>query len=103
MSVYVILLHEISDAEKYYAEYAPGTIELIIKHGGEVLVSSPEAKPLMGEPPNGAVVIKYPSEEAAMGFMTDPDYQDLMALRLSITSNQTAVIAPEIDLSAFQS
>jgi uncharacterized protein (DUF1330 family) len=99
MSVYLILLHEISDVEKYYAEYAPKAFEMITKHGGEVLVSSPDSKPLMGVPPNGSVVIKFPSEESAMSFMSDPDYQEAAALRMSITSNQSAVISPEVDLT----
>ena len=98
MSVYYILTHTITDTERYQKEYIPGVMPFLAKYKGEVVVAEFETEPLQGDPPNGAVVIRFPSEQVIRDFMDDPEYQPLKDLRISITINANAVMAPEFKI-----
>ena len=54
-----------------------------------------EAEAAEGGPPNSTVVIRFSDAGAAWGFLNDPDYQPVKALRHSITSRGQAVVVPE--------
>ena len=55
---------------------------------------------MQGEPAKGVVVIRFPSEPVIRDFMADPEYADLKALRISITQDAHAVLAPEFTMPA---
>jgi uncharacterized protein (DUF1330 family) len=95
MSYYVVVNHTVRDFERYGQDYIPGAMEIITKHGGEVLAAG-EAASIEGTPPGPVVVImKFPSEEAFNGFHNDPDYQPLKELRRNtLTSGGSMVGAP---------
>ncbi len=95
MSAYYILTQTITDTERYLKEYIPGVMPFLAKYGGEVIVAEFETEPLQGDPPKGAVVIRFPSEQAIRSFMDDPEYKPLKDLRASITITANAVMAPE--------
>lgn len=95
MAAYFVLTQTITDMEKYQQEYIPGVLPFLAKHEGEVVVADFTATPVQGDPAAGVVVVKFPSVQAAQDFVNDPDYQPVLALRLSITTNAAAVIAPE--------
>ena len=95
MSAYYILTHTITDTERYQKEYIPGVMPFLAKYKGEVVVAEFETEPLQGDPPKGAVVIRFPSEQAIRAFMDDPEYKPLKDLRISITTAANAVMAPE--------
>jgi len=63
-----------------------------------VVVADFEAKPLQGTPAKGVVVLRFPSEQAIRDFVNDPAYQPIKQLRLSITTNASAVMAPEFKM-----
>jgi uncharacterized protein (DUF1330 family) len=94
MAAYFILTHTITDLEKYHSEYVPMVLPFIAKYDGEILVATPEAEPLQGNPEKGVVVLRFPSEEAVRGFVNDPEYQPAKELRMSVTSNANAVLGP---------
>ena len=95
MAAYFILTQTVMDRTAYAEEYIPGVIPFLEKHGAEVLVATFEAEALQGEPADGAVVLRFPSEQAVRDFVNDPDYRGLKDLRLRITTNASAVLAPE--------
>jgi uncharacterized protein (DUF1330 family) len=95
MSAYYILTQTVTNQTAYAQEYIPGVLPFLAKHGAEILVASFETKALQGEPADGAVVLRFPSEQAVRDFVNDPDYRPLKELRLSITTNASAVLAPE--------
>lgn len=97
MTAYYILTHTITDPERYAKEYIPGVAPFLAKHRGEVLVAAPNATPVQGDPANGVVVIKFPSEGHVLQFVNDPDYKPIKEIRLSITVNANAVMAPELN------
>lgn len=95
MSAYFILTQTITDPERYATEYIPGVMPFLAKYGAEVLAADFEATALQGDPASGVVVIKFPSEEKIQEWVNDPEYKPVKDLRLSITTNANAVMAPE--------
>lgn len=95
MSAYFVLMHTITDTQRYLAEYVPHVGPFLAKHKGEVVVAEFNAKPVQGDPASGVVVIRFPSAQAIHNFLDDPAYKPLKDLRVSITTNANAVIAAE--------
>lgn len=98
MAAYFVLTQQVDDVERYVGEYIPQVMPFLGKHGAEILAASFEANGVEGEPPNGVVVLRFPSEEAGHAFVNDPDYGPAKALRHSITRNFNAVIVPEFTM-----
>ena len=99
MSAYFILTQDFTDLERFRQEYVPKVFPFIAKHNGEVIVASFDAEPLEGDPPKGAVVIKFPSEQAVRDWVNDPDYKEVKEIRLALTTNANAVLAPEFRMA----
>jgi len=95
MSVYFIITQTITDPERYRTEYIPAVTPFLAKYDAEVLAADFEATPLQGEPASGVVVIKFSSEKMIQDFLNDPGYKPAKDLRLAITTNANAVMAPE--------
>ncbi len=98
MAAYYILTHTITDIERYREEYIPLVIPFIAKYDGEVVVGSFDAEPLQGNPEKGVVVLRFPSEQVVRDFLNDPDYQPVKEIRLALTTNANAVLAPEFQM-----
>ncbi len=97
MAAYFILTQTVTNQRAYTEEYIPGVLPFLTKHGAEVLVAAFETEVLQGEPADGAVVLRFPSEQAVRDFVNDPDYRPFKELRLRITTNASAVLAPEFE------
>ena len=69
-----------------------------MKHGCEIVVADREARKMEGVPRNIHLVLRFDSEQQALAWYNDPDYQPIKDLRLSSTANSTEVLA-----RAFQS
>ena len=98
IAAYFILTHTITDLDKYRSEYVPHVLKFIAKYGGQVVAASFDAEPLQGNPEKGAVVIRFPSEQAVRDFVNDPDYQPVKEIRRALTTNANAVLAPEFQM-----
>jgi uncharacterized protein (DUF1330 family) len=98
MSAYFILTHTVTDPEKYAREYIPGVMPFLAKYKAEVLAAEFKATPLQGSPAEGVVVLRFPSEQAIRDFLDDPAYQPVKQLRMGITTNGNAVMAPEFKM-----
>lgn len=96
MAAYLVLMQQVDDTDRYRAEYVPRVMPLLRKHDGDLLVGGFEAEAAEGEPPNSTVVIRFPDATAAWGFLDDPEYEPVKALRFSITSRGQAVVAREL-------
>lgn len=97
MSVYVIVTYDIADP-KGYEGYVPGVSPLLMKHGAEVVVADYEAKTIEGKAPGVTVVIRFDSEEAAMGWYNDPAYVPVRQIRWNSTTNGMAALAKQFVL-----
>jgi uncharacterized protein (DUF1330 family) len=98
MSAYYILTQTVTDAQKYGQEYVAKVMPFLAKYKAEVIVGELEAKPLQGDPAKGVVVLRFPSEQAIQDFVSDPDYQPIKKIRISLTTNANAVMAPEFKM-----
>ncbi len=86
-------------------EWIPGYFgpvgELITKHGGEYLARTVSHEQLEGEHLDAAlrVVLKWPTREAAIGFMEDPEYAPYLEARTAGSVSQHFLIEGKDDLS----
>jgi len=94
VTAYIIASYDITHA-KGYEGYVPGVVPLLQKHGAEILVAEYDAQPLEGEKRSVYVVLRFPSEEAARGWYTDPDYEPVKKLRLDSCDNSNLVLAKQ--------
>ena len=92
MSVYVIGTYDITDP-KGYEGYVPGVVQLLNKHGAEILVADYQAEALEGKAPGVNVVLRFPSEEAARNWYNDPAYGPVKQIRLNSSKNGAIVLA----------
>jgi uncharacterized protein (DUF1330 family) len=98
MSAYFILTQTVTDPQKYGQEYVAKVMPFLAKHKAEVIVADLEAKPLQGDPAKGVVVLRFPSEQAIQNFVSDPDYQPIKKVRMSLTKDANAIMAPEFKM-----
>ena len=96
MSVYVIAIYDIKDQESYrkYLHAVGGVVE---KHNGDLMVADFDARHLEGDKRDVYVVLRFDSEEAAMGWYDDPAYKPLRDIRLSATENVSTVLAKHVE------
>ena len=99
MAAYFIVSFDITDAEAY-ADYPPGVIPLLQKHGAEILVADYEARAIEGEARGVNVVLRFETEEAAMNWYNDPEYAPVKQLRFDTTANTTVQLAKEFVMPA---
>lgn len=98
MTAYYVLTQTVTDIGRYRREYQAKVMPFILKYGGEVVVSTTEAEPLQGVPAKGVVIMRFPSEQAVRDFVNDADYQSLKEVRLAVTTDADAVLAPEFQM-----
>lgn len=94
MAAYFVVSYDIDNPEAYQA-YIPPVIELLNKHNGEILVADYDATPIEGEKSHVYVVLRFETEEAAMGWYNDPAYGPVKQIRLDNTSNGIAVLTKQ--------
>jgi uncharacterized protein (DUF1330 family) len=98
MSAYYVLTQTVTDPQKFGQEYVAKVMPFLAKHEAEVIVAELEATPLQGDPAKAVVVLRFPSEQAIRNWLGDPDYQPIKEIRLSLTTNANAVMAPEFKM-----
>lgn len=83
--VYVIGNFEIKDRARYN-DYEKGFFPVLKRHGGTFYTYDDKAMSLEGGTLDGRVVLlSFPSEDAAVGWYNDPDYQELIGIRREST------------------
>lgn len=92
MAAYLIVSYDIEDGDKYQ-DYVPGVMPLLAKHSAEILVADFDARALEGERRSVYVVLGFESEEAALKFYNDPEYEPVKKIRPDSTANGNAVIS----------
>lgn len=92
MAVYYIGSYDIENME-LFSQYPPKVAALLPKYGGEVLASDLHAICLEGQARTLNAIIRFPSEEAALGMFHDPLYQEeIRGIRLNSTKNIMMVL-----------
>lgn len=75
MTVFLIAEVKVTD-EAWIPEYAARVHDIAAKHGGRYLSRSGKIETLEGEQSDETLIalIQFPSRDAAMGFVNDPEY-----------------------------
>jgi uncharacterized protein (DUF1330 family) len=94
LPAYIIASYDIVDPEGYEG-YVPGVVPLLAKHGAEILVAEFDAQPLEGEKRSVYVVLRFESEEAALGWYHDPAYEPVRKIRLGSSDNNNLVLVKQ--------
>ena len=92
MATYVIVDVDISDPAAYetYKSQVPA---IIARHGGEYLVRGGPLEVLEGDwKPTRLVLFRFPDKASVLGFVNDPDYAPLKALRHRISSTDMVMV-----------
>jgi uncharacterized protein (DUF1330 family) len=96
MSAYLIVEHIITDAAKF-EQYRTAVGPMIAKHGGRYLTKGgSHGLPEGGHwKPERVVIIEFPDMQALERWYNSPEYQPLIALRKSCTSDLDMLITLE--------
>jgi len=86
---YVVANFTVHDKDEYH-KYEKGFFPILKKHGGEFFTFDDNTTTLEGPSPREGrfVMFKFPSEEAALAWYNDPDYQALSEFRRAGTDLQ---------------
>jgi uncharacterized protein (DUF1330 family) len=89
MAAYVIAEHKITDASKF-DEYKTKVGPMMAKYGGRYLTRGDNLKLPEGGHwiPERVVIVEFPDMASLNAWYTSPEYQPLIALRKSCTSDQ---------------
>ena len=100
MSYYSILAVT-PTSEEWIPDYLPVANQLVAKHGGKYLARTANHEQVEGEAQTAGlrIVLEWPSHEAAVNFMNDPDYAPHLAARTDGSVSHHYLIEGKDDLS----
>ena len=100
MPGYFIATYDVTDPDTY-AKYNPGSMptimETIGKHGGKVLAATGDAHWLEGQR-HVVVVIEFPDVESGVAWRNDPQYAEVLPIRLGATTNIVEMVVPHFEM-----
>ncbi len=100
MSYYSVL--EVTPTnEDWIPEYIGPANSLVAKHGGKYLARTATHERVEGdsEDPALRIIIQWPSKEAALNFMQDPEYVPHLKARTAGSKSHHALIEAKDDLA----
>ena len=95
MAVFYIGSYDIVDPDEFQ-KYPPLVMALLPKYGGEVLASDTAGFLVEGTARTMNAIIRFPSQEAALGLYNDPAYQEAKRIRQASTKNISMVLVNEL-------
>lgn len=93
MTVYLIADVEVTDAA-WVPDYAARVHHLVERHGGRYLSRSGQVEQLEGEQAASTLIalLQFPSREAALSFVQDPDYAPFAKARQAGSNSRFRLI-----------
>ncbi|MEM8499699.1 MAG: DUF1330 domain-containing protein [Pseudomonadota bacterium] len=100
MSYYSILAVTPSNEDWIPAYIGPAN-QLVAKHGGKYLARTATHEQVEGEPQDSAlrIIIEWPSKEAALAFMQDPEYVPHLEARTAGSTSFHFLVEAKDDLA----
>ncbi len=88
-------------SEDWIAAYLPAANALVAKHGGQYLARTASHEQLEGAGSEASmrIILEWPSREAAVAFMNDPDYGPHLEARTAGSNSLHFLIAGKDDLA----
>ncbi|MEM9222242.1 MAG: DUF1330 domain-containing protein [Pseudomonadota bacterium] len=87
--------------EDWIADYLPAANALVSKHGGKYLARTANHEQVEGpnEPSALRIILEWPSKEAALGFMNDPQYKPHLEARTAGFTSYHFIVEGKDDLA----
>ena len=87
--------------QDWVADYIAPANALVARYGGKYLARTKDHEQLEGEPRDASIriVIEWPSKEAAIGFMNDPEYAPHLKARTEGSESFHFLIEAKDDLA----
>ena len=100
MTYYSVLAVTPTD-DDWVADYLPAANALVAKHGGRYLARTASHERLEGKGDSAAlrIVLEWPSRDAALEFMNDPEYLPHLQARTTGSDSQHFLIEGKDDLA----
>lgn len=88
-------------SEDWIPDYLPTANTLVTKHGGKYLARTASHEQVEGPEDSSAlrIILEWPSKEAALNFMNDPDYKPHLEARTNGSKSFHFLIEGKDDLS----
>ncbi|WP_299891744.1 DUF1330 domain-containing protein [uncultured Ruegeria sp.] len=88
-------------SEDWIPDYLPTANKLVAKHGGKYLARTASHEQVEGseQPAALRIILEWPSKEAAMNFMNDPEYKSHLEARTAGSESYHFVIEGKDDLA----
>ncbi len=88
-------------AEDWIADYIASAGALVARHGGKYLARTASHETLEGEGQDAAlrIILEWPSKEAALAFMNDPEYKPHLDARAAGSVSHHSLIEGKDDLA----
>ncbi|MEM9128721.1 MAG: DUF1330 domain-containing protein [Pseudomonadota bacterium] len=98
---YYSVLAVTPSSEDWIPDYLPAANALVAKHGGKYLARTTNHEQVEGaeQPAALRIILEWPSKEAAMNFMNDPEYKPHLEARTAGSDSYHFVIEAKDDLS----
>ena len=92
MTAYFISFRDTMKDAARYAAYGPKARASIAGREARVIVANGALTPVEGAPPDGVVIIEFPSVEAARAWYESPEYQAVVGERLAATEGRAVIV-----------
>ena len=88
-------------SDEWIPDYLPTANALVAKHGGRYLARTTSHQQVEGgdQPSALRIILEWPSKEAAMNFMNDPEYKPHLEARTNGSTSFHFVIEGKDDLA----
>ncbi|MBX2877140.1 MAG: DUF1330 domain-containing protein [Saprospiraceae bacterium] len=88
-------------SQEWIPDYLPAANKLVAKHGGKYVARTASHEQLEGESNAAAlrIIITWPSKEAALAFMNDPEYASHLKARTEGSISHHYLIEAKDDLA----
>ncbi|MEL6919926.1 MAG: DUF1330 domain-containing protein [Pseudomonadota bacterium] len=98
---YYSVLAVTPSSEDWIPDYLPTANKLVAKHGGKYLARTATHEQVEGDEQAAAlrIILEWPSREAAMNFMNDPEYKPHLDARTAGSDSSHFVIEGKDDLA----
>ncbi|MEM6340722.1 MAG: DUF1330 domain-containing protein [Pseudomonadota bacterium] len=98
---YYSVLAVTPSSEDWIPDYLPTANKLVAKYGGKYLARTASHAQVEGADQMAAlrIILEWPSKEAAMNFMNDPDYKPHLDARTAGSESYHFVIEGKDDLT----
>lgn len=96
MTAYLTVQFDIIDRPEF-DDYVEKVQPFLGKYDAKLVIGDYAPRAFEGGPRGMNVVMRFPSEDAALAFYNDPEYEPLKQQRLAATTNHSMLLSPGVE------